>query len=307
MRQDVATTRFDAPYPDAPSAADAWRFAWPRLADELGGARTRQEMAVLAVDAEGQVLHTLVAPDRFLVIGRHTRCGLRLVDPDVSLRHLVVHWAPAPSPTIRLWDLRTGRPFFTEDAQPSAAVVAEGVLFASVGRHMLIFVPLPAPVAADAASAWAQLPRRRFESARVARHRIPGTGPQTSTVTHTLPPLVFGTEPGDVVAASGRVLVELPEGRTDRWISEEQLDRGLLFGRYDRCQLAIDGDDGLSRVHLLVVRIEDRLWAIDTASTNGTRHNGIAVSASLLGAHASLLLARRCIVHWAEAGTGLPS
>jgi hypothetical protein len=95
--------------------------------------------------------------------------------------------------------------------------------------------------------------------------------------------------------------VELPEGRTERWVSDEQLDRGLLFGRYERCQLPLDGDDALSRVHLFVVRVDDRVWAIDTASTNGTRHNGIPVDASALSGTASLLLARRCVVHWAAA------
>jgi hypothetical protein len=266
-------------------------------------------MAIVAVHASGEIRSAVVGSDRFLVIGRHTRCALVLDDPDVSLRHLVAHWSDDTDdgPAIRLWDLRTGQPFVTEDGLPSSSVVAEGVLFASLGRYQLVLVPLDALAwADDADGAWAHLPVRRFASARVARDRVRSPDRRDSTVTHTLPPVVFASEEGAGWAArglpaSGRLVVELPEGRTERWVSDEQLDRGLLFGRYERCQLPLDGDDALSRVHLFVVRVDDRVWAIDTASTNGTRHNGIPVDASALSATASLLLARRCVVHWAAA------
>lgn len=61
------------------------------------------------------------------------------------------------------------------------------------------------------------------------------------------------------------------------------------------------GDGALSRVHLLVVRVDGVIWAIDTASTNGTRHNGVAVPACAVSDAASLLLARSCVVRWAAA------
>jgi hypothetical protein len=222
-----------------------------------------------------------------------------LDDEDLSLRHLVAHWSDEPTPTIRLWDLRTGQPFVTEDGEASSSVVADGVLFARLGRYQLLFVPLDAVAfAADALAAWALLPLRRFASARIAADRVRGRHGRESTVTHTLPPIVFGEEPM-TGAAIGQVVIEVPHGRIERRISEEQLDRGLLFGRYDRCQLNLDGDESLSRVHLLVVRVDQRVWAIDTASTNGTRHNGVSVAASALSTSASLLLARRCVVHWA--------
>ncbi len=56
-------------------------------------------------------------------------------------------------------------------------------------------------------------------------------------------------------------------------VGEQALRRGILLGRYERCD--IDGSKlltnaNISRVHLLVVEIAGRVYAIDTASTNGT-------------------------------------
>jgi hypothetical protein len=52
----------------------------------------------------------------------------------------------------------------------------------------------------------------------------------------------------------------------------DQLHDGLLLGRYERCaghaETAADG--GISRVHTLVVARRDRLYVVDTGSTNGT-------------------------------------
>lgn len=301
MRDNAATILFEVPFRDpAPPEQEAFRAAWPRIAQLRAAPTDSPAMAVVAVHATGRVHHAVVPSDRFLVIGRHTRCGLHLEDADVSLRHLVAHWTDEPAPTLRLWDLRTGQPFVTEDGLPSSSVVAEGLLFASVGRYALLFVPLDAVAwAGDAEGAWALLPLRRFASARVASQRLRSIDTSIdATITHTLPPVVFGSEPL-VGQPTGKVAVEIPQGRIERWVSDEQLDRGLLFGRYDRCQLTLDHDDTLSRVHLMVVRIDDRVWAIDTASTNGTRHNGIPVAASSLGETGSLLLGRNCIVRWA--------
>lgn len=56
-------------------------------------------------------------------------------------------------------------------------------------------------------------------------------------------------------------------------IGRRAAQQGVLLGRYERCD--IDGVNVLthrriSRVHLLVIEIEGRLYAVDTASTHGT-------------------------------------
>jgi pSer/pThr/pTyr-binding forkhead associated (FHA) protein len=49
--------------------------------------------------------------------------------------------------------------------------------------------------------------------------------------------------------------------------------RGVLVGRYERCATSLirdGGHDRVSRVHLLVIELDGALYALDTASTNGT-------------------------------------
>ena len=67
---------------------------------------------------------SIVESGHSLIIGRHTECGLRLTSDGVSLRQLALYAqpeSPDTAPVIRLWDLNTEQPFFTEDGQPSAA------------------------------------------------------------------------------------------------------------------------------------------------------------------------------------------
>jgi pSer/pThr/pTyr-binding forkhead associated (FHA) protein len=56
------------------------------------------------------------------------------------------------------------------------------------------------------------------------------------------------------------------------------LERGILVGRYARCELATAAgaalESALSRVHLLLVRENEVTLAVDTASTNGTTIGG---------------------------------
>lgn len=56
-------------------------------------------------------------------------------------------------------------------------------------------------------------------------------------------------------------------------LGERALDAGVLLGRYERCDThgaKIIDIDGISRIHVLLIRIDDVLYAVDTASTNGT-------------------------------------
>ena len=56
-------------------------------------------------------------------------------------------------------------------------------------------------------------------------------------------------------------------------LGERVLDEGILLGRYERCDThgaSIMDNGNISRVHILIVRIDDVVYAVDTASTNGT-------------------------------------
>ncbi len=56
-------------------------------------------------------------------------------------------------------------------------------------------------------------------------------------------------------------------------LDEQALERGLLVGRSRRCQLGrkYSDQDGLSRIHALVIRLHNRIYAIDLASKYGLR------------------------------------
>jgi hypothetical protein len=289
----------------APSVERAYHALHPLLQQRHAERKKAPQMLVAAVAPDGSVRSALLAEGAFLVIGRHSQCTLQLDDPNVSLRQLVVHWSQESGvPLIRLWDLHTGRGFSTEDGRLTRAVAAERLLLGSVGRYTLAVLPIgPEVPLDDPRLAWASLPERRFAAARLASERPRGGG-RDSTDTHTLPPVVFGADPV-LGRVAGMMRVEGTDGNTECRISEDQLERGLLFGRYERCQLAMVGDHMLSRVHLMVVRVGEQLWAVDTASTNGTRRNGAPVSASPLQGAASLLLGRECLVRWKPAPAGV--
>jgi hypothetical protein len=114
--------------PPGLSAREAFIAAYDRLR-ELAGVAQRPAMLAAAVDPYGQTVDSaLIAPGHSLILGRHTGCGLRLLDEGFALRHLVAHARPAPpgaAPLIRLWDLHTWRAFITEDGQPCVAVTAQ--------------------------------------------------------------------------------------------------------------------------------------------------------------------------------------
>lgn len=75
-------------------------------------------------------------------------------------------------------------------------------------------------------------------------------------------------EPGATRACTLRI--EAGARRLRLALDEAALGRGVLLGRYSRCDSAhVFADDDISRVHVLVVRVEDDIVAIDTASTNG--------------------------------------
>ncbi len=75
-------------------------------------------------------------------------------------------------------------------------------------------------------------------------------------------------EPGGVRVATLRL--DSGPRRARLALDEEALGRGVLLGRYARCDSSLVFAEGeLSRVHALVVRVEEDVVAIDTASTHG--------------------------------------
>ncbi len=286
--------------------------AYERLA-LLAGIADGQAVVVAAVDGSAQVVASLLIPDRrALVIGRHTQCGLRLDAAAISLRHLAALVCfEGDRPVIHLRDLASAQPFTTEDGQPTAAVIADGPLYAAIGEYAFWFVPAAAlrPSAALArpspADVWRALAPRTF-----VEHRAAGLGPKPaeprllredlsiSHVTHVAAPLLL--DAGDSPEIAWGVL-RLTAGsrRERRWVSAERLEQGVLLGRYDRCSvmLATPGNT-TSRVHALLMRLGAQVWIIDTASTGGIQRDGQTVRAEVLRDVDRLSLGREVTLDW---------
>lgn len=294
----------------APSAERSFLAAYEDLKQHWQRERLAPEhkrapqMMVALVSPDGFVRSTTIPAGQFRILGRHTQCALQLEDPDVSLRHLAIYWSfEGDLPILSLWDLQTGGAFRTEDGRRARAVVAERMLFGSIGRHTLLVVPIgPEPPLDDPRLAWAALPERRIGIARFAADRE--RAPRAITVTHTLPAVVFGGEEGSAGLEVGRIRVDGKDGSLECRVTEEQIERGLLFGRYERCRLSMVGDQRLSRVHLFVVRVGGSIWAVDTASTNGTQRNGAPITALAMSGTTSLLLGRECLFRWTPSSEG---
>jgi hypothetical protein len=315
------------------NAHAAFIAAYDRLSG-LASIAPRPAVLVAAVNARARVVEAvIVEAGHSLILGRHTQCGLRLPDETLSLRQLVLHASSetaGAAPLIRLWDLNTGRPFITEDGQPNVAVIAEGALYASVGEYALLFIPTLGPAGtpwpARAEEAWKALPprefidRRRADAARLSRsRRVRSDGRDyvtdifrvreehdTSSVSRVGPLLMLGE---DVAPehAWGVLLLEQGKKVSKLHISLEHLDQGVLLGRYDRCGIHLSGAQGVSRVHLLLVRSGDEVLAIDTASTNGTWRGKTQIQTEVLGDPDSLQVSDDVRVYWrrmAPSGAG---
>ena len=250
----------------------------------------------------------------FVTVGRHSACDLVLeLDDAVSLRHLVIGMRHSGNGLrVRLCDLATGVGLRTEDGFACEALAAEGAAFVSVGDYQLFLLPTgglaPLPWAGAAASAWAAIPERVYfdwrttsRAGRPPAVRLVPARPGRSITTQIVdPPTALRQKKPAPGTRGPRVgaLVLTTSGLTERYeVHATDLERGLLIGRYERCAFGAE-DDCLSRVHLLLLRDGDRIWAVDTASSNGTTAAGAAIRQVLLGPRAELDLASAVTLRW---------
>jgi hypothetical protein len=284
------------------SALEAFIAAYDQLRD-LARATRGPAVLVAAVDTHGRERGSaLIEPGHSLIVGRHTACGLRLPDEFIALRHLVAHArseAPGVAPTLHLWDLHTGRPL---------AVTSQGLLYAAVGQYSLLFVPTrgrtgpPWPGRAEAA--WSLFPPRQFtephtqEARLLPSRRLREDGQAFKTPVFREDRLLRLDEGGRSHNAWGLVRLVRGEQAEEFPMSREQLARGVLLGRYERCGIAVESLTTLSRVHLMLIQLGEEVLAIDTASTNGTWRAGRRIGTVTLGDLDALELGKSLQVQW---------
>lgn len=290
----------------------AFLIAFDRLA-QVAAAASGPALVIAVVDPRARLVDACLVPDRTsLVIGRHTECGLRLSHPAIALRQIaLLARSDGGQVHAHLWDLNTEQPFSTEDGATTSALVSDGPTFITVEEYALWIIPANVlqGLPSRAQDAWEALPKRHFldrrgpDPERAASRRVaPEETDPLDLITHvvrTAPPLLVHD---DVSPEAGWGVIRLQNGsqKTRHSVGAERLGRGLLLGRYDRCGLTVAGLDKLSRVHLLLVRIGDEAWAIDTASTNGVSHRGRRITAMVLGPQDELRLAQSFTMSWAR-------
>jgi hypothetical protein len=230
-----------------------------------------------------------------LILGRHERCDVVLSrDTDVSLRHLLVRATRGPGGELRLRaiDLRSRCGLLSEDGRRCEAIASRGPLFLQVGSYVLFLFPTgPSvrPWSHDAEETWR------------------GFAPRSQEILPPPQPLKSRAAPAPGAVRLATITIQSSSAQAGDLTSthavwSDQLERGILLGRDDRCSHGGADEGSLSRVHLVLLSVDDEVWAIDTASTNGTRslHSSPFRQLLLVG-ETQLILADALALRWAPA------
>jgi hypothetical protein len=301
-----------APPDDSPLAAPLWQSGLS--ADPMLGVFRKHFAALRAAHSSQQHEGVLVAAiDRtglfdahvhlrlpqsgiaHLIIGRHERCDFVLSrDSDVSLRHVLVRATRGPNGQIHLRaiDLRSRVGLLSEDGRRCEAIASRGPLFLHVGSYVVFLLPTGPSV-----RPWTRDPDDTWR----------GFSPRSQEILPPPQPLKSRAAPGpdSVRLATITITSSSPQAgdlTSTHAVWSDQLERGILVGRDDRCSHGGLDEGNLSRVHLVLLSVDDEVWAIDTASTNGTRvHDGPQFRQLLLSGDTELVLADALSLRWTPA------
>jgi FHA domain-containing protein len=224
------------------------------------------------------------------IVGRHDQCDLFLnASESMSLRQLAIVLDPVKSwkrgdaaVRYRVLDLRTSEGFCDETGRPLRGLRAEGPALLKCAGYALFMLPLgdPSDWPAKPEDAWSMLPERVYfdELERCAEGsltKLPQPGRRTSTIVRTHGPRDTGVRLVSSGSAAGTL--EMRGAHTGGYVDvgQQELADGILLGRYPRCNGAGFSDDpSLSRVHALLIQIDETLLLVDTSSRNGSRLRG---------------------------------
>jgi pSer/pThr/pTyr-binding forkhead associated (FHA) protein len=298
------------PPDDAPLSKQSWlsdlsaepfaaifrkHFAALRAAHQ---AQPHEGMLVAAVDGNGVFdghahLRLPASGIAHLIVGRHERCDVVLSrDNEVSLRHMLVRATRGPQGQLHLRaiDLRSRVGLLSEDGKRCEAIASRGPLFLQVASYVIFLFPTgPAvkPWTSDPDDTWRGFAPRNQEILPPPQPLKSRAAPSPSAVRlATITISSSSPQAGDLTSTHA--------------VWSDQLGRGILVGRDDRCSHGGLEEGNLSRVHLVLLSVDDEVWAIDTASTNGTRvYNGPPFRQLLLNGETQLVLADALALRWA--------
>lgn len=229
------------------------------------------------------------------ILGRHSEADLRLQeDASISLRHVALLLFPDQGTSrgirYRLLDLRTATAFLDERGKRLRALEADGPAFVQLGRYTLLIFPTSEadePWPGDAEPAWACVPDRLYldevETEEKAREweadsdraweieDLPGLSEPPTLVHNVAGPQMAVHELVDKEeSVLGKILITSSRGAATIVLGRRAVQNGILLGRSRRCDAGkILSNRTISRVHILIIEIAGKLYAIDTASSNG--------------------------------------
>jgi hypothetical protein len=230
-----------------------------------------------------------------LIAGRHERCDVVLSrDNDVSLRHLLVRATRGPNGQmhLRAIDLRSRVGLLCEDGSRCEAIASKGALFLQVASYVMMLLPTGPNV-----KPWSRDPDETWRS----------FGPREPEILPPPQPLKSRAAPAPDAVKLATITIQSSSPQAGDLTSShavwsDQLERGILVGRDDRCSHGGVEEGNLSRVHLVLLSVDDEVWAIDTASTNGSRaFSGQPFRQLLLTGETQLVLADALTLRWMPA------
>ncbi|MFL5344854.1 MAG: FHA domain-containing protein [Hyalangium sp.] len=246
-------------------------------------------------------------------IGRHGAADLYLPgDEQLSLRHLVVTTrASERGVHTRIIDLRTPAGFTDDHHKPLRAIEADGWVVVGMASYWLfVFVTgQPLPWDTSTRKPWRTLPQRVYVETQKARRRapeaasrLPRSNTEITNITSVPGPVDTSIEPlllpGEPVAARLMIHARGP-GQHPLAISAASLARGVILGRYSRCDgSALFTESTVSRVHALIITDEDDMYLIDVGSTCGTWDGEQRLRAQLLTTGRELRLGEAVRLSW---------
>jgi hypothetical protein len=312
------------PPPDG-TFEELFRAHYPAIRGLLDG-RVEAGLALLVASPDGiEASGWFAAKDatvNSLIVGRHSSADVFLPsDARLSLRHLalLLHRTEGGGPAgFRVLSLRTPVAIVDEENTPLEAVEARGPVLLRCTSLALLFFPTGGAVAAwpeDPEAAWSRIPERLYiektppDSALGPAHGVRGrvvasvdADSRAATLVTTFAGPVFPSLALDESdPPRGEILVSSSSGRVAVRLGARAARRGVLLGRYTRCDTAglpVLSDPALSRVHLLVLEFDGALYGIDTASLNGSWWGAKRIRAVRMQSGLCLSLAGKATVEW---------
>lgn len=185
-------------------------------------------------------------------LGRHDLVDLPLpLDESLSLRHaLFIVRAVAGEVRLTVLDLASSAGLFADHEPALRRLDVTGAVALRLGEFEVLAVPTGRP------PPWDPDAKDPYSTLRLA------------TPTLTRPREWAKPAQRHLREVAGCLAATLGDLRSERALTEDDLLRGFLVGRQDRCDLRLP-HGSISRVHAAVLRVDGQLLLVDAGSTNG--------------------------------------